>query len=142
MKSTLIILISLIGIAAFSSCKKDKTLDTDITDYEWELKSVTIDGNKDKRPNENFHHPKAYVLIFENDTMFWLHLSSNSSGGKYTIPTKGIVEIDTYSNLTEIAMTDFDNKLMSVFNEMTAYTVKGKTLTFKGNNNEVEFRKK
>jgi hypothetical protein len=139
---TTLLLIILPLMTGIFSCQKDKTFDLDITTTEWELKSVTVNANEHKRPNGNFHHPEAYVLIFENDTTFWLHLSSNSSGGKYTIPTKGIIEIETYSNLTEIAMTEFDELVLEVFIKMTSYKVKGRTLTFKGNNSEVEFKKK
>ncbi|MDD2687929.1 MAG: META domain-containing protein [Bacteroidales bacterium] len=139
---TALLLIIFPLITGISSCQKDKTLELDITKSKWELKSVIVNSNKHKKPNGNFHHPEAYILIFENDTTFWLHLSSNSSGGKYRIPTKGSITIETYSNLTEMGMTEFDELVLDVFIKMTSYTVEGNTLICKGSNSEVEFKKK
>jgi len=71
-----------------------------------------------------------------------LNLSTNPGYGVYQIPSRGNIVVTAYSNTTEIAMTDFDYKLLSAFVLMTSYTVKGKTLLFKGNDSEVEFKKK
>lgn len=141
---TIIILITLIIATITISCEKDITLDLDITEFEWEweLKSITANAKEHKKPSREFHHPEAYILIFENDTIFWLNLSSNSGGGKYKIPNKGNIEIEPYSILTEIEMTEFDEKVLNVFKKMTSYTVKCNTLAFTGNNSEVEFKKK
>jgi len=139
---TLLFLIFFPLMTGMSSCKKDEALDIDITAYQWELKSITINSKEYKKPSGDFHLSDAYILRFENDSILWLNLSTNPGYGVYQIPSRGNIAVTTYSNTTEIAMTDFDYKLLSVFKLMTAYTVKGNTLSFKGNDSEAEFKKK
>lgn len=129
-------------ITGMSSCQKDKTLDIDVTKFEWELISITQNDVEHKKPKEEFQNPDAYILRFESDSTFWLNFSINTGYGKYRISTNGNIVIDTFDNITRAAMSDFDKKLLSEFRIVTSYTVKGKTLTFKGNNSEVEFKKR
>ena len=139
---TLLLYIIFPLITGMSSCQKDKTLDINITEFEWELNSITDDGNKVKRPSGDFHRDDAYILRF-SDSTFVLNTTVNSAGGHYKIITKGEINILSYGVMTMVCCeTDFDEKMISVFKGMTSYTVKGKTLTFKGDNSEVEFKKK
>jgi hypothetical protein len=141
-QTSLLFLILFPLMTGMISCKIDQTLDINITKYQWELKLITINSKEYKKPSGDFHLSDAYILRFENDSILWLNLSTNQGYGVYQIPSKGNIAVTSYSNTTEIAMTDFDYKLLSVFKLMTSYTVKGNTLTFKGNGSEVEFMKK
>lgn len=142
-KQMTVILLTLFPLlTGMSSCKKDKTLELDITKSQWELILITQNGVEHKKPKEEFQNPDAYILSFESDSTFWLNFSVNTGYGKYGISSNGNIVIDSYDNITRAAMSDFDKKLLSEFRIMTSYTVKGKTLTFKGNNSEVEFKKK
>lgn len=129
-------------ITGMCSCNKDLTDELDITTYKWELTFIKQEGKTHNIPEEDFHNPTAYVLWFENDSVFSLDFSINTGKGEYEIISKGTVNIISFSNITEAAMTDFDDKLLSAFKKMTSYTVKGNTLTFKGYNSEVEFKQK
>lgn len=136
----LIILFPLITV--MSSCQKDKTLDLDITMLDWELKSIKQDGTIHNAALEDIYKPDSYILRFESETIFQLDFSINTGKGEYEIITNGEISIISYTNITRAAMTDYDNILLSVLKQMTTYTVRGKTLTFKGNNSEVKFKKK
>ena len=125
-----------------TGCKKDVTNSIDITVFNWGLKSITTNGENEKKPNEDFSNPNAYILTFKNDSTFKLDLSTNIGGGEYKIKSNGEIIIESYSNFTEIAQSDFDDKLIEVFNEVTSYKVLGKSLTFKGSKGVVEFKKK
>lgn len=136
----LVILFPLLTV--MSGCQKDKTPDFDITMFDWELKSIKQDGTTHKATKEDFHKPYSYILKFESDTVFLLDFAINTGKGEYVIITNGEISIVSYTNITRAAMTDYDNILLSVLKQMTTYTVRGKTLTFKGNNSEVKFKKK
>jgi hypothetical protein len=137
----LVILFPLITV--MSSCQKDKTLDLDITESMWELKSITDDGNTQKKPSGDFQRRGAYILWFSSDSSFILNTSANLAGGKFKIILKGEIELISYQIMTLACCdTDFDEAMIDVLKRMTTYTVRGKTLTFKGNNSEVKFEKK
>lgn len=134
-------LLVLVPILAMG-CKKDDRIDiTDIKEHNWELKSITKNGEKAKTPNNDFVRSESYILNFKNDSTFRLNLSSNIGGGKYNIIEKGEITIDSYHNFTEAAQLDFDDKLTDVFNEVTSYEVSGNVLIFKGSKGEVKFKK-
>lgn len=128
-------------VIGMSSCQKDKTLDIDITEFKWELRYIRENVFQRKKPDGNSQTTGSYIFRFESDTNFRLPFWMNDGGGNYLLPTKGSIEIKTYSNWTEAAMTEFDELLLDRFIKMTSYTVKGNTLTFKGDNSEVVFRK-
>lgn len=129
-------------MTGMSSCQKDKTLDMDITKFDWELKSIRQDGRTHKATKEDSNKPDSYILRFESDSIFQLDFSINTGKGEFEINSKGNIIIMSYTNTTRAAMTSFDDKLLSVFKKMTSYTVKGKTLIFDGNDSKVEFKKK
>jgi hypothetical protein len=139
---TVILLMLFPLLTGMASCQKDKTHELDITKFQWELKLITQNDVEHKKPNEAFQNPDAYILRFESDSTFRLNFSINTGYGNYLISTNGNIAIDSYDNITRAAMSDFDDKLLYVFRIMTSYTVKGKALTFKGNNSGVEFKKK
>lgn len=127
-------------MTGMSSCQKDKTSDLDITKSQWELMSITQDAKEHKKLEEEFQNPDAYVIRFESDSTFLLNFSINNGNGSYRIFTNGDITIDSYDNITRAAVSDFDEKLLSVFRTVSSYTVKGKTLTFTGVNSEVKFK--
>lgn len=141
---TTLLLIILPLMTGIFSCQKDKTLDLDITKLEWELKSITINSNKTDAPTGNFHKPDAYILKFESDSLFSLPTNTNSMWGKYEILSKGQIIIygTSGSQVAEAGHTEFNNSFRSTLEQTNTYSVKGKTLTFKGNNSEIEFKKK
>jgi len=140
---TMLLLIMLPLITGIYSCQKDKTLDLDITKLEWELKSITINSNKTDAPTGNFHKPDAYILKFESDNLFSLPTNTNSMWVKYEIPSKGQIIIygTSGSQVTEAEHTEFNDSLRSTLEQTNTYTVEGKTLTFKGDNRDIKFKK-
>jgi len=137
----LLILFSL--MTGVISCQKDLTLDVDITEYDWELKSVSINSSKDNTPNGNHHHPDAYILKFESDSVFALPTNTNSMYGYFIIPTQG--EITIYGGYStqvgEGNHTAFNNDLRSALTQITLYEVRGRTLVFMGGDAEIEFNR-
>lgn len=137
----------LIGLISLSSCKKDTTSDTDITAFSWKLISVSSNAGAFEPENRDYHREDAFILSFENDSMFTLNTSVNHAGGKYFIPEKGEINVVIYHEFTEVYPTDADEislneNLITVFGEVSSYTIKGRTLTFKGAKGEVVFKKK
>jgi heat shock protein HslJ len=139
------LLITLLILTAMS-CKKELTSSTDITTSTWSLKSVSTDGDKFKIKDEDYHNVEAYELTFQNDSVFALNTSVNISGGNYNIAEKGKITITSYGEITEVAGSHEEQKinenLITVFNAVTSYEVKGKVLIFNGTEGELKFRKK
>ncbi len=138
----LLVIIPMITI----SCKKDVTDTTDITVWEWKVKSVTTNGKTFKPKNKDYLRNDAYVLMFENDTTFKLNTSVNMARGNNLIIEKGKVSISTYEEFTEVATADneeikLNKNLLTVFNEVTTYKVLGNILIFKGTKGEVKLKK-
>lgn len=134
-------------LTGMSSCKKDKTLDLDITKFEWVLQEVNT-GNETFMPEKKeYFTENAFVLKFETDTSFSLNTSINYAGGKYKIETKGEILIAAYGESTSVGAVntkeqELNQNLIDVFKEVTEYKVVGKILVFKGAKGEVEFKKK
>jgi hypothetical protein len=138
----LLVIIPMITI----SCKKDLTDTTDITAWEWKVKSVTTNGKTFKPKKKDYLRNDAYILVFENDMTFKLNTSVNMAGGNYLIVEKGKVSISTYEEYTEVVTTDnkeveLNKNLLTVFNEVTTYEVLGDILIFKGTKGEVKLKK-
>ena len=133
-------------MTGMSSCKKDKTLDIDITKFSWTLKEVrTIDKTLKPEKKEYFRE-EAFILKFDTDTTFILNTSVNFAGGKYLITQKGKITIVVYGESTQVGAVDINEKelnenLLTVFSYVDEYKVAGKTLTFKGEKGEVEFKR-
>lgn len=126
---------------AVSSCK-DTTLETDITQFEWQLKFIKKNGTTYK-PGSYEAERREYLLWFYTDSTFMLNTSVNEAGGKFTIPQRGSINVSFYQSLTQVCCEkNFDEILLAVFPQVTSYSVKGNALTFKGGGNEVEFKKK
>ena len=133
-------------ITGMSSCKKDQTLDLDITKFTWKLKEVRTSGNTFKAEEKEYFRETAFVLIFNTDSIFSLNTSVNFAGGKYEIATKGEIKIYSYRESTKVGTLDtkdleLNTNLLIVFKGVTEYEVIGETLIFKGDKGEVEFKK-
>ena len=129
-----------------NSCKKDLTNETDIIKYSWKVKSIIIDNKKTKAPKKTYHGEKisnsnAYKLIFNNDSIFYLHASINNLQGKYKISKKGEISIDSIYSTYVCCDNDFDNNLISIISSIISYKVLGNTLILKGESGEVELKK-
>lgn len=131
MKINRIVLIFFI-ISVFA-CEKDKTDSEDIAENKWKLEYIKTDGIKES-PDD------TYVLEFINDSIFYMDLSVNHAGGKYNIPSKGILEITSYGAMTEVCCeNDFDNKLIEKLPLSESYTVTQNELMINGNDLEMKF---
>lgn len=136
-KSSVIMLL-LISLPIFwgNSCEKETKEEINITKSNWKLKSITIDKNLSIPPNE-------YSLKFTNDSIFEMKLSVNAAGGKYHLESNEKIIIYSYSPLTEICCeSDFDNKIVKSFKNITLYSIDGDELVFKGMNEVFVFVKK
>jgi len=118
----------------------------DITNWKWELKSVTS-GNKILTPQEKeYFADNAYILEFTSDSTFWLNTSINLAGGSYIIVKEGVISISNYHEFTAVGTTDdyereLNDSLINIFNKVTTYQVLDNTLTFKDKTGEVAFDK-
>lgn len=140
----LVILYPILG----SSCNKEdaKNLDTDITQYSWKVKSISINGTKSTTPIKNYHGEEildklAYNLIFKDDSNYYLDLSINKGQGKYQLIDTGQIVIDSYGTTYICCNNDFDNNLLSIITSVTSYEVIGNTLFIKGKGTEIELIK-
>ena len=75
-------------LTGLAGCQKDKTHELDITKFHWELNSITKNGEKHEKPNEDFHRSNAYILWFSSASTFMLNTSVNYAGGYYKIESK------------------------------------------------------
>jgi len=79
---------SILTLFLIAACNKDLTDQTDITQFTWEVKSLTIDNEKINTPSKTVFGNKitntdAYVLSFENDNTLYLNLSVNDGQSTY-----------------------------------------------------------
>ena len=137
-----IVLCLIIVLTSTISCKKDLTDSINITESNWQLKSIVTNGKKYKASKEDPSQENAYLLIFNNDSIFSLNLSVNYAKGNYNIFSNGAIIINSYQASTKICCeNDFDNKLIETFSTVTSYKVINNTLTFKGEKGEIKFTK-
>ncbi len=131
-----------------SSCEKEDLTDTiDITKFSWKIESITIDGDKSKTPNKDYHgnnisNDNAYKLTFQNDSVFNLYLGINYGGGKFKIPSMGIITFESFGTTEICCDSDFDEDVAKIILLMTSYQVLDDILILKGNNCEIELKKK
>lgn len=142
---TLILLILFPLITVMTSCKKDKTLDIDITKFEWKLQEIRTGGKTLKPERKDYFRENPFILKFDSDTTFSLNTSVNFAKGKYQIESKGEILIFTYGESTCVGTVDtkeqeLNQNLLYVFKEVKKYIVVGETLLFKGTKGEVEFK--
>jgi len=131
----------------FYGCKKDLTSETDITQYSWKVKRITVDGAKSKAPkkdrngNEMTKTENPLILNFRSDSIFDLNLSINYGQGDYYIPQRGVISINSYVNTKVCCDTDFGDDLGDVIVTSWTYEVLGETLLLTADNNEIKFNK-
>ena len=126
-----------------SGCKKEDLTDTtNITEFSWKLKSIKIKGNKSKVKEDTYFNDKAYILVFENDSIFKLNTSVNLAIGNFEIINIGIINISNYQESTEVGgKNEIDDKLLQNIPLITSYQVLSNYLFFKGNDIKIEFEK-
>ena len=130
-----------------SGCKKEDLTDTtDITQFSWKLKSITIDGDKSTTPKKNYHGEKivnedVYTLTFVNDSTFKFNLSINSGEGKYGIPKFGEILIYSFGTTYVCCNSGFEQDFSQIISKITSYQVLSDYLILKGINIEIEFEK-
>lgn len=140
-----LVFIFVIGVcASVCSCSKDKILDSDLTKYQWELKSVKINSNLYNVPSGNFQLSEAYMLSFESDSILHIPTNVNTAYVKYRILKEGEIVIYGVSQtlVGEGKYTDFNNALRLAIENTSNFSIEGKSLVFKGNNTEMRFKKK
>lgn len=139
-----IVLIVVIIVAV--GCRKDLTNSTDITQFSWQIKSFTDEGDKSRTPTKNYHgspiESNQYILTFLSDTAFSLPLGDNFAHGGIEIPSEGAISFNTPTIITERCCdSDFDIQLIETFGKISEYKVLGNYLFFKGENCEIKLKK-
>ena len=129
-----------------SGCKKEDLTDTtDITQYSWKVKSITINGNKENRPKKDCHNEKLpdndYALNFQDDSLFTLYLNDNNLKGIISIQEIGIISFNK-GGITLIGCeSKFSYQLIEIITKITTYQVLSNCLILKGSDIEIEFEK-
>ena len=149
MSKSIIILASLIfSIGISVGCSKKEEIPTPLppiektlTELKWKVKSVTIDGNKELTPTTNISNSNAYILEFQNDSIFNLNLSLNKAIGRYKIIGEQQITIFGYNGFTQVCCNNnFDEDwLIPTFEVVTTYKREGINLTFTGSKGDIEF---
>lgn len=124
------------------SCKKDVTNTVDITQLDWKVKTITIDDQIYRCPNDTRGF-NAYVLIFVDGSSFYLNTSVNYGAGSFDFtPNSSLISV-SYTETSEVGgQNDFDNKLLDIMSSVTSFQVLGNSLILQGDKGEVKFRKK
>jgi hypothetical protein len=125
----------------FTACEKADTTDytniMEITEHNWKLLEIRTNNSYYKNPSSDTRH----ILIFENDSMFFMNSTVNMAGGGYELITKGKISI-FYNFMTEMCCdSEMDHMLVSQFSNVITYEVLGNKMCFKGPNNlEIKFK--
>jgi heat shock protein HslJ len=144
MKSTALILVffSLFILG----CRKDNTESTNITNNDWEIKSITLNSDKDRVPKKNSvgnkYQETSFKLDFENDTTLNFYLSINQYRSSFSIPIPGQINIGESGGTKACCNTDFDTKLLTILQTVDSYEILGKKLILKGTSGEIELKMK
>ncbi len=108
----------------------------------WKVESIVIGNERKSVPSDNIFREDAYVLTFENDSIFYLPTSVNAAGGKYKIVSDdGNIIINEYHEWTKVGtiledQQKFNDQLLSVFNGVMSYSYTGNKLILKGEQNK------
>ncbi len=130
-----------------NGCKKEDLTDTiDITQFSWKIESITVDGDKTKTPNIDYHgnsisNDNSYKLIFQNDSEFNLDLGINYGGGTFKIPYMGMITFESFGTTEICCDSDFDEDVAKTIVLITSYQVLNDILKLKGSNCEIELKK-
>ncbi|MBN2892442.1 MAG: META domain-containing protein [Bacteroidales bacterium] len=146
MKKNIIILFT-ISVFLFS-CEKpeDLTNQIDITEFNWKVKSLTINTKKTNTPERNYFDNEiddieAYKLQFNSDTTLRIDMSINQISGSYIITSQGKIEISDIVVTFICCDTEFDEDLAIKLPTVTEYQVLDNNLILKGENCEIELEK-
>ena len=82
-----ILLILIFSFMAFSCDKTEKNEEQIliITGYKWRLNMIESDGKQLTVTKDEYFREDAYILTFDNDSIFTLNTSVNSAKGKFSL---------------------------------------------------------
>ena len=144
-----ILLILIFSFMAFSCDKTEKNEEQIliITGYKWRLNMIESDGKQLTVTKDEYFREDAYILTFDNDSIFTLNTSVNSAKGKFSIDleTKRIT-VSNYHELTEIATSDINEQnlndlLINSLNNINSFEQIGGYLALKGDFGVIKFEK-
>jgi len=138
---------SILTLFLIAACNKDLTDQTDITQFTWEVKSLTIDNEKINTPSKTVFGNKitntdAYVLSFENDNTLYLNLSVNDGQSTYVNLGNGLIDINGLGTTKMCCNNQFDESIIDVMSTLIEYKVLGKHLFLIGTDGEIELKKR
>lgn len=126
----------------FSGCKKELTDSMDITQSEWTMDCIAFGKDKTKVKCKDCKSDNAYILKFENDTMFRLNTSVNGALGRYEIESPGDFRVTHYGEATSVGGgNDMDEKILKNLPLAKSYSVYKNSLVIKTDNCEMTFNK-
>ncbi len=135
--------IFLFSIVIFTACKKELTDSMDITQSEWTMDCIVFGKHKTKVKCKDCHNSHAYILKFENDTLFRLNTSVNFALGIYDIESPGDFKVSYYGEVTEVGGgNDMDKKILENLPSAKSYSVYKNSLIIQTDNCEMTFRKR
>lgn len=144
-----ILLIIIFPFMAFSCDKegKNEELILIITDYQWKLIMIESDGKQLTVTKDEYFREDAYMLKFDNDSIFTLNTSVNSAKGKFLVDleSKSIL-ISNYHEITEVAASNINEQnlndlLINSMNHVISFEQMNNYLTLKGDFGEIKFEK-
>jgi len=144
MKKILLSIVLLVLILSYGCAKKDLTDSIDITQKSWVLNKIIVDGEKFKANDFDCFNNEAYILYFENDSVFELNTSINVAGGVFYIQNRGTIEISDYHEYTEAGghHNEIDENLLNKMLTVNSYKVIGEDLYLEGDDIEIVFSEK
>jgi hypothetical protein len=144
-----VLLILIFPLMAFS-CNKVKENEDQIliiTDYRWKLDVIESEGKQLTLTKEEYFREDAFILKFDNDSVFTLNTSVNFAKGKFSIDLEAKkIMISNYHELTEVAASDMNEQslndlLISSMNNVNSFEQTNEILTLKGDFGVVIFEK-
>lgn len=126
------------------SCNEKAADQTNITFWKWQLEAVITEDEIIKPGNKEYFREDAFILYFENDSVFSLNTSVNFAGGRYTLGNNGGIIIHSFHEFTEVGTANdneryLNKQLMKAFGKVTSYQLKRNSLIFSGTEEAVKF---
>jgi hypothetical protein len=129
-------------LICITNCKK-MTDSIDITKSDWTLDCIEVGRDKQKVRCKDCKNDLAYILTFENDTLFRMNTSVNHARGRYTIPESGILDVSGYGEISEACCTNaLDDLILEKMNTVSSYVAYNNKIVLHGDNCEMTFLKR
>jgi hypothetical protein len=126
---------------------KNEELILIITDYQWKLIMIESDEKQLTVTKDEYFREDAYMLKFDNDSIFTLNTSVNSAKGIFLVDleSKSIL-ISNYHEITEVAASNINEQnlndlLINSMNHVISFEQMNNYLTLKGDFGEIKFEK-